>query len=222
MDIKNLKISVGNLEELLNSEYEAEIIDVMRQALIVVRDSEGHYDVAKEIERQEIEDPAKIAKMEKEAPEKKEKLKRGALNGDKFNLFKQSCFGKISYSHLSRTLKNYGYSVNQKDGISEEKMANIPFERLQELEDIEKKYTAKADSQGENNMEKKNTQSILAMSFVTKDFSDQSLMSIRCSVCEQKRLSDLSEAFPMFTKQYLLSVVLSQGMDSLGFFPEEK
>lgn len=213
MEMNNVKINVENLEELLNSENETEIIDVMRPALIQVRDSEGHYDVIKEIEKLKIDDPVKILKMEKEAPEKEEKLKKGLLNGDKFNMFRPTCFGKISYSHLTRVLKNYGYNVSQKGNcIADKKMANIPFERLQELEEIEKNY----------NGSKKSTQEILAMSFVTKDFSDQKMMSIRTSSKEQVRLETLAMAYPMFTKQYLLSLVLSLGMDFLGFFPEER
>lgn len=146
MEIKNVKISVSNLEELLTGEFESEFINIMRQALIKVRDSEGHYDVTTEIEDLKIEDPTKIAKMNKEAPEKEAKLKKGLLNGDKFNMYRPECFGKISYSHLTRVLKNYGYNVSQKGNcISDEKMATVSFERLQELEDIEKKYAGKSE-----------------------------------------------------------------------------
>ncbi len=227
MDIKNVKISVDNLEKLLTGKFESEIIDIMRQALIQVRDSEGHYDVTKEIKKQKIEDPAKIAKMEKEAPEKEEKLEKGLLNGDKFNMFRPDCFGKISYSHLTRTLKSCGYQVSQKGNcIADEKMANITYDRLQELEKIEKKYTGKnGENKGGNIMDsKQSTQEILSANFINKstEFSEQKMMGIRCSVSQQLRLEALAKSFPMLTKQFLLSLVLSLGMDSLDFFPDEE
>jgi hypothetical protein len=221
MDIKNVKISVDNLDELLTGENESEIIDIMRQALIKVRNSEGHYDVTKEIEKQKIEDPAKIAKMQREAPDKEEKLEKGLLNGDKFNMFRPSCFGKISYSHLSRTLKSYGYQVSQKGNcISDEKMVTVTFERLQELEEIEKKYSGNdSENKGETIMDsKKSVAEILAMGFVNKsaDFKEQKMMSIRCASSVQDRLDSLVEKYPCFTKQYILSLLLDMSLTELG------
>ncbi|MDF2800322.1 MAG: hypothetical protein K0S61_225 [Anaerocolumna sp.] len=195
MDNKNVKISVDTLEELLTNNEE-EMIQVIRQALITIRDTEGHDN----------------------DPEADKKLKGGLLNGEKFNMFRPSCFGKISYGHLSKVLKRYGYQVSQKGNcISEEKTANITFERLQELEDIERKYIGKSDNQGENIMDsKKNTQEILAMSFVIKDFKAQKMMSIRCSTDCQRRLNNLVEKYPCFTKQFLLSLCLDMALEMLG------
>ena len=204
MDIENVKIEVSNLEELLNSKKSEEFIEIMRVGLCKVRDSEGHDD-----------DPVKNIK-----------LKFGLLNGEKFNAFRPCCFGKISYSHLAGILKDFGYPVSQSQKgncIPYQKVANINFERLQELEEIERKYTGKNNKKNNENMVDKKMGNLsagqkISLCFLENaiKFKEQKLMSIRCSIQVQARLEKLATDYPMYSKSYLLSMLVDLSLSDLG------
>lgn len=125
----------------------------------------------------------------------------------------------ISLTTIKKYAAKYGYGIFNVSGSA----CVVKQFMVDDYSNIKTILDKESENKGDNIMDnKKSTQEILAVSFVTRDFNNQSLMSIRCSVNEQARLESLAKSYPMLTKQFLLSLVLSHGMDSLGFFPKSK
>lgn len=125
----------------------------------------------------------------------------------------------ISLTTIKNYATKYGYGVFNVvgDGCVVKQLS------IDDYREVKKLLSENDENKGDTAMEcKKSTQEILAMSFVTKDFKQQKMMSIRCSTSEQDRLDELCEAYPMFTKQYLLSLIISFGMDAIGFHSKIK
>lgn len=119
----------------------------------------------------------------------------------------------ISLTTIKNYAGKYGYGIFNVVGDG----CMVKQFTMDEYKEMKKKLGEKAESKDEKVDSKKSTQEILAISFVTKNFTQQKMMSIRCSSSEQARLEKLVSTYPMFTKQYLLSLVMSLGMDSLDF-----
>lgn len=125
----------------------------------------------------------------------------------------------ISLTTIKNYAGKYGYGIFNVNGDG----CVVKQINVNAYQEIKEKLDENHENKVEKDMDsKKSTQEILAISFVTKDFSQQKMMSIRCSTYEQERLEKLSSAYGMFTKQYLLSLVISLGIDAIGFFQEEK
>lgn len=121
----------------------------------------------------------------------------------------------ISLTTIKKYSEIYDYSIfNEKDEKCVVKQFSVSH-YAQIKENLDKNKGDKAMNST------KSTQELLAIAFATKDFSQQKLLSIRASTKEQIRLEALVAAYPMFSKQFLLSLVISLGMDALGFYPEE-
>jgi hypothetical protein len=121
---------------------------------------------------------------------------------------------KISVSTIRNYLKPYGYVI--KKDIRECIVREIGFP---EYLNIRKKIDALDDNNKDAIIETtKSVPEQLALGYVAKAeyFKDQKQQSIRFSTNVQQRLGKLYTKYGMFTKQYLLSYLLSTALESLG------
>ena len=126
---------------------------------------------------------------------------------------------KISISTIRNYLKQHQYIVKKDENCIVREMT------VDEYADVITKIDALNKENAENTALDNNISVAekLAMEYVSRmeKYKKQKQQSIRYAITVQDKFDKLCSDYPMFTKQYLLSLIISLGMDSIGYFPEE-